>query len=88
MGLRGTWAPFEECWIGGKWDEGGLMWWFGGEPEERDEGERESSETGRRLYCCIEEARGGGTRGGKVIYVERDLYLRSRVIFWASNENG
>jgi hypothetical protein len=27
-------------------------------------------------------------RGGGVIYVERDLYLRSRVIFWASNENG
>lgn len=30
----------------------------------------------------------GGKRGGGVIYVERDLYLRSRVIFWASNENG
>lgn len=28
---------------------------FCGEPEERDEGERESSDTGRRLYC-IEEA--------------------------------
>jgi hypothetical protein len=36
------------------------MWWFGGEREERDEGERESSETGRRLYCCMEEALGTG----------------------------
>ena len=27
IGLRGgAWAPFEECWIGGKWAEGGLMW--------------------------------------------------------------
>jgi len=35
-----------ECWIGGKWEDGGLIWWFGGEREEqRDEGERESSET-------------------------------------------
>jgi hypothetical protein len=46
------------------------------------------------LYCCIEEAREeydmgrGRDERGKVIYVERDLYLRSRVIFWASNENG
>ena len=32
-----------------------MSWWFSGEPEERDEGERESSETGRRLYCCIAE---------------------------------
>jgi hypothetical protein len=36
------------------------MWWFGGERDERDEGERESSETGRRLYCCMEEALGTG----------------------------
>ena len=27
-----------ECWIGGKWEDSGLMWWFGGEREERDEG--------------------------------------------------
>jgi hypothetical protein len=49
-----------ECWIGGKWEDGGLIWLFCGEREERDEGERESSETGRRLYCCIEEALGTG----------------------------
>ena len=61
IGLRGgTWAPLEGCWIGGKWDEGGLMLWFWGEPEDRDEGERESSETGRRLYCCMGEARRTG----------------------------
>ena len=30
----------------------------------------------------------GGKSGEGVIYVERDLYLRSVVIFWASNENG
>jgi hypothetical protein len=30
----------------------------------------------------------GGKSGEGVIYVERDLYLRSLVIFWASNENG
>ncbi len=60
IGLRvGAWAPLEGCWIGGRCDEGGLMSWSGGEPEEREDGERESSETGRRLYCCIEEARRG-----------------------------
>jgi len=76
------------------------MLWLGGEPEERDEGERESSETGRRLYCCMEEARRGcereteymtrrgrGERDGEeavIIYGERDLYLRCEQIFWAS----
>lgn len=59
IGLRGG-APLAECWIGGKWEDGGLMWWFCGEREEREEGERESSETGRRLYCCMEEALGTG----------------------------
>jgi hypothetical protein len=92
IGLRGG-APLAECWIGGKWEDGGLMLLFCGEREEREEGERERSETGRRLYCCMEEALGTGRIGKcvewrEVIYVERDLYLRSLVIFWASSENG
>ncbi len=46
--------------------------------------------------CTAWQGRGGegeynmGRKGrqGEVIYVERDLYLRSRVISWASNEKG
>lgn len=50
------------------------MLWFCGEREEREEGERESSETGRRLYCCMEEALGTGRI--RKVREERGGYIR------------
>ncbi|KAI0269655.1 hypothetical protein BGY98DRAFT_1180026 [Russula aff. rugulosa BPL654] len=63
-GGLGAWAPLAECWIGGKWEDGGLIWWFGWEREEHDEGERERSDTGWSL-CTVRGAIWAGNENGR-----------------------
>lgn len=57
------------------------MWLFCGEPDERDDGERERSETGRRLYCCMDRANmiwGREAREAKELYTWSGICICDR----------